>query len=145
MKKKLITIFLIVAAVCALGVGAIAAHAENRGTDGDTAETRLFLPSSYEQYLELENPSDFAVNERYIAVADKQENSAVFYMTDKAISRHTTYIVTKLPAIFPLSISIRVAKGTIYFLLKRGITFIIFPYKTFPEGAFPLTGLMIPL
>lgn len=80
MKKKLITIFLIVAAVCALGVGAIAAHAENGGTDGDTAETLLFLPSSYEQYLELENPSDFAVNERYIAVADGTK----IYLFDKS-------------------------------------------------------------
>lgn len=90
MKKKLITIFLIVAAVCALGVGAIAAHAENGGTDGDTAETRLFLPSSYEQYLELENPSDFAVNERYIAVADGD----IIYVYDRNESVFATYTHT---------------------------------------------------
>lgn len=90
MKKKLITIFLIVAAVCALGVGAIAAHAENGGTDGDTAETRLFLPSSYEQYLELENPSDFAVNERYIAVADGD----IIYVYDRNENVFATYTHT---------------------------------------------------
>lgn len=90
MKKKLITIFLIVAAVCALGVGAIAAHAENGGSDGDTAETRLFLPSSYEQYLELENPSDFAVNERYIAIADGN----IIYVYDRNENVFATYTHT---------------------------------------------------
>ncbi len=83
MKKKLITILIILAAVCALGTGALTAHAENGKANGGNAETRLLLPSSYEQYLELESPSDFAVSERYIAVADKQENKAVFYIYDR--------------------------------------------------------------
>ena len=76
MKKKLITILIILAAVCALGTGALTAHAENGKANGDNAETRLLLPSSYEQYLGLENPSDFAVNDRYIAVADSDMGAA---------------------------------------------------------------------
>ncbi len=77
MKKKLITILIILAAVCALGTGALTAHAENGKANGDNAETRLLLPSSYEQYLELESPSDFAVSERYIAVA--KDSSVYLY------------------------------------------------------------------
>ena len=78
MKKKLITILIILAAACALALGSATAFAQD-GADG----TRLLLPSSYEQYLGLENPSDFAVNDRYIAVADKRENKAVFYIYDR--------------------------------------------------------------
>ena len=50
-------------------------------TDADTAaELELFLPESYEQYLDLENPSDFAINEKYIAIADGRgdDNSVLF-------------------------------------------------------------------
>ncbi|HJB92538.1 MAG TPA: DUF5050 domain-containing protein [Candidatus Borkfalkia stercoripullorum] len=90
MKKKLITILIILAAVCALGTGALTAHAENGKANGGNAETRLLLPSSYEQYLELESPSDFAVSERYIAVADKD----IIYVYDKSDSIFATYTHT---------------------------------------------------
>lgn len=56
-------------------------------SDTDTAaELELFLPESYEQYLELENPSDFAINDSYIAVADKSsnDNSCIYILNRTA-------------------------------------------------------------
>ncbi len=54
-------------------------------TDADTAaELELFLPESYEQYLDLEDPSDFAINENYIAIASRQDSNSVIYVYDKA-------------------------------------------------------------
>ena len=53
-------------------------------TNADTAaELELFLPESYEQYLDLENPSDFAINENYIAIADNLStgNSCIYIYT----------------------------------------------------------------
>ena len=35
-----------------------------------TDNASLFLPASYEEYLPLENPSDVAFSENYIAIAD---------------------------------------------------------------------------
>ena len=141
MKKKLITIFLIVAAVCALGVGAIAAHAENGGTDGDTAETRLFLPSSYEQYLELENPSDFAVNERYIAVADKQENSAVFYIYDRQ-SNFPSYNIYSYETSRDIS-SLNLyscSEGDYLFFIETGNYVYYIPLQDLSRGRIPFDG-----
>lgn len=56
---------IISAAICALGWGAVSAYA----AEGDESGTALFMPSSYEQYLGVEAPSDFAISERYVAVA----------------------------------------------------------------------------
>ncbi len=76
---------IISAAICALGWGAVSAYA----AEGDESGTALFMPSSYEQYLSLENPSDFAVNEQYIAIADLRstagtQNDYIFYILDKS-------------------------------------------------------------
>ena len=44
----------------------------------------LLLPETYEQYLELENPSDFAVNDDYIAIADAPAGgNARIYIFDR--------------------------------------------------------------
>lgn len=86
MKKKLFTLLIISAAICALGWGAVSAYA----AEGDESGTALFMPSSYEQYLSLENPSDFAVNEQYIAVAD----GGIIYVYDKNESVFATYTHT---------------------------------------------------
>lgn len=46
-------------------------------------EISLLMPSSYEQYLQLQNPSDFAVNDKYIAVADRTDSGSVLYIYDR--------------------------------------------------------------
>ena len=48
------------------------------------AELELYLPESYEQYLDLENPSDFAINKNYIAIADDlADGSSCIYILDR--------------------------------------------------------------
>ncbi len=47
----------------------------------------LFLPSSYEQYLPLKNPSDAAIGEDYIAVAD----GSTLYLYDRAAEQYRSY------------------------------------------------------
>ena len=59
------------------------ASAPQTGTE-DEAELSLLLPASYEQYLELEDPSDFAINEDYIAIADDpQSGNSLIYIYDR--------------------------------------------------------------
>lgn len=53
-----------------VNVAANAQETESVSLTNDNAE--LFLPTSYEQYLPLSNPSDAAITERYIAVSEKQ-------------------------------------------------------------------------
>lgn len=63
----------------------------------DGAKASLFLPESYEQYLKLESPSDIAVCERYIAIAegndlyifDRKAENAVYhkFSHDQKISK----------------------------------------------------------
>lgn len=50
------------------------------------AET-LYLPNSYEQYLELENPSSVAVSENYTAIAD----GLTIYVYNRITNRYTQY------------------------------------------------------
>lgn len=74
--------------------GAIAAQAnlETPLSDAEadaTAELELFLPESYEQYLELENPSDFAINDSYIAIADRQSGTSAIYIYDRSAQAYS--------------------------------------------------------
>ncbi len=94
MKKSILAIILsigLLAAQC----GAFSAYAQEDGTAAQTdaaATYELFLPETYEQYLELEAPSDFAVNDEYIAIADQPRagNSAI-YIYSKSENRYARY------------------------------------------------------
>ena len=72
MRKLLIPIL---AAACLLSVSFTAAFAED-GTQGSApqadgkAALSLLLPETYEQYLELTAPSDIAIDDEYLAIAD---------------------------------------------------------------------------
>lgn len=86
MRKLLIPIL---AAACLLSVSFTAAFAED-GTQGAVpqadgkAALSLLLPETYEQYLELTAPSDIAVSDEYIAIADKPAlGSGILYLLDK--------------------------------------------------------------
>ena len=72
--KKLIAYLTTILTLCSLS--AAVAFAEPSASDDHPGA--LFLPSSYEQYLELTKPSDFAISERYIAIADNQSVDSVF-------------------------------------------------------------------
>lgn len=60
-------------------------HQANAETQGVLDE--LLLPTSYEQYLELSHPSDVAVNERYVAIAD----GSIVYLYDSVDKLYRTY------------------------------------------------------
>ena len=83
--KKLIAYLTTILTLCSLS--AAVAFAEPSAS-GDHPGA-LFLPSSYEQYLELNEPSDFAISDRYIAIADSADtNSSVLYLYDKQKSSY---------------------------------------------------------
>lgn len=48
----------------------------------------LFMPSSYEQYLDLNAPTDATMNEKYIAVADGN----ALYLYDRATESYSRYL-----------------------------------------------------
>lgn len=83
--KKLIAYLTTILTLCSLS--AAVAFAEPSASDAHPGA--LFLPSSYEQYLELNEPSDFAISDRYVAIADSaDENSSVLYLYDKQKSSY---------------------------------------------------------
>ena len=71
----------------ALTGGVIAAYAEDGSDASADGGTQLFLPTSYEQYLDLKSPSDFAVNDDYIAIADGSK----IYLYDKSAEKYEVF------------------------------------------------------
>lgn len=86
---------LVMAGVAANGAAVTAQAEENmllsEETVSLTAENAdLFLPESYEQYLELNDPSDVAFSEHYVAVAD----GSTLYLYDRVAGSYTSYTHT---------------------------------------------------
>lgn len=54
------------------------------------ADTTLFLPGSYEQYLPLVTPADAAISDDYIALADESK----LYLYDRAQGEYRCYVHT---------------------------------------------------
>ena len=76
MEKKLTVLTAAAAGVLLCGALAFAtAYAQ----EAQPARAELLLPSSYEQYLALDAPADFAFSGRYIAIAERQ----TIYLYDK--------------------------------------------------------------
>lgn len=83
MKKALLTILTAVALLAALYIPAVQKTVGVSAQSGNI-DLELLMPETYEQYLELENPSDFAINDNYIAIADKPASgSARIYIYDR--------------------------------------------------------------
>ncbi len=70
MKKTLLTLCLFFCIACLAG-GALLVSADGE-TDSDS-NMSLLLPYSFEQYLQLNNPSDIALTEQYMAIADGKD------------------------------------------------------------------------
>lgn len=94
MKKTLLTILTIALALslCAARTPALAAV-----TDAETgASYELLLPENYEQYISLTDPTDFTLDESYIAIADKPSNtSAVIYLYSRTEGIYKSYSFTE--------------------------------------------------
>lgn len=88
--KKLITAFGFIIMICACAFGASFSVSAQSDNDDD----KLFMPASYEQYLELTNPSDFVISDKYIAIADKKTSEkTVLYLFDRAENKYKSYDV----------------------------------------------------
>lgn len=95
MKKSIMALILIIGLMAAQ-CGVFSAYAQESETaarsDGQTASYELFLPETYEQYLELDAPSDIALSEDYIAIADQpRSGNSVIYVLQKSAARYVCY------------------------------------------------------
>lgn len=84
MKKAILSFLILTAVVCgamSLPTAAVRVGAQEKADSG----TSLLTPQYYEEYLELENPSDVAFNDDYIAVADGN----VIYLYDRAAGTYS--------------------------------------------------------
>lgn len=93
MKKTLLTILTVALALslCAAWTPALAAEDTESG-----ANYELLLPGSYEQYISLTDPTDFTLDESYIAIADKPTNtSAVIYLYSREEGIYKSYSFTE--------------------------------------------------
>lgn len=72
----------------------ITSAADETGTQG-TAGLDLVMPTSYEQYLELNAPTDMAFHENYIAIADNLSSSeAAIYIYDRNAQEYRSVKIT---------------------------------------------------
>ena len=102
MKKYLLTVLICLGMAAVLALGAVSVRPAS-AAEGDGQE--LFMPaaiypassgesfSAYEQYLDLEDPSDIAVGEDYIAIADKPAsgNSCIYILRKGTDPQYTRY------------------------------------------------------
>lgn len=120
-RMKKILLFILIIGLAAAACGAVAVHAEEEGGAGSANQTEyeLFMPgeyspenssqsfTAYEQYLELENPSDLAICEKYVAIADQSvsgNNSSIYILQrDGGEPRYVRYSHTNANAISGLN------------------------------------------
>ena len=102
MKKYLLTVLICLGMAAVLALGAVSVRPAS-AAEGDGQE--LFMPaaiypassgesfSAYEQYLDLEDPSDIAVGADYIAIADKPAsgNSCIYILRKGTEPRYIRY------------------------------------------------------
>lgn len=98
----------------ALTGGVIAAYAEDEnGASANGGGTQLFLPTSYEQYLDLKSPSDFAVNDDYIAIADGNK----IYLYDKSAETQNYLVFSHTSNVSSLNFYKHADKTYLYFAI----------------------------
>ena len=115
--KKLIGLFTVIFMLCAALSAAVLTAAADSAADGE-----LFMPGSYEQYLELEAPSDFAVSDKYIAIADKKNgNTAAIYLYDKTKKEYASYSFSTQNTVSSLNFY-SCEQGDYLFFLETGNT-----------------------
>lgn len=85
-----------------------AALKPNTATKAEEGRSSLFLPSSPEQYLPLQDPADMAMNDSYLVIADGD----VLYIFDRAQNRYERYSHTGGKAISKLQFT---EDGRLYF------------------------------
>ncbi len=122
--RKIIATILSLCALCAFGLSNASRHfapvsaAAETATHARSSETELLAPSSYEQYLALQTPSDVTISERYTAIADG--NKLYVYDRDDDVYRQYTHTnqITKLQ--FD-------DNARLYFLDQNGALYILAP------------------
>ncbi len=87
--SALLAALLLTGTVCAAALPEqqYSAQAQTQAAVLTTENASLFLPESYEQYLALETPSDVALSEHYLAVADKNK----LYLYERKSGTYLTY------------------------------------------------------
>lgn len=92
MKRKLTAIVLFIILILSTAGSVVWAEPASLATEENQTQLGLLLPESYEQYLELTAPTDFALSEKYIAVADKTTGQmASIYILDRAGNVYKTF------------------------------------------------------
>lgn len=87
MKKSNFLIGTIISLFLAAATAVSGANIKSAFADDERVTTSLVLPSSYEQYLDLENPTSVAHSDEYFAVSDGNK----IYIYDKAFGVYKTY------------------------------------------------------
>ena len=88
--RKILTVLLAAGLGFTGAAAAVPLFGDARAADEtalDTKNAALFLPESYEQYLDLSEPSCVAMSEHYLAVADGQ----TLYVYDREAKKFDSY------------------------------------------------------
>ncbi len=105
---------------------------------GEEFTLDLFMPDSYEQYLQLESPSDFAISDDYIAVADKPAtgNSIIYLLDRKAqIPQYRVYEHDTAATLSSLQLY-KIGEETHLYFVASGTSTTIHHFACAAEGEF---------
>ena len=92
MKRKLTAIILFIILILSMAGSVVWAEPVSSTTGNSQTQLGLLLPESYEQYLKLTAPTDFALSEKYIAIADKTTGqTASIYILDRSSNIYKTF------------------------------------------------------
>lgn len=92
MKRKLTAIVLFIILILSTAGSVVWAEPASLATEENQTQLGLLLPESYEQYLKLTAPTDFALSAKYIAVADKTTGqTASIYILDRTGNVYKTF------------------------------------------------------
>ncbi len=126
MKRKLTAILLFIILILSATGSIVWAEPASSATEaaGNEVQLTLLMPETYEQYLKLTAPTDFALNEKYIAIADKTTGqSASIYILDRAGNVYKTFTFNTPNSITSLNFYSDSGKDYLFFIVPSNLVY----------------------
>lgn len=124
MKRKLTAIVLFIILILSTAGSVVWAEPASLATEENQTQLGLLLPESYEQYLKLTAPTDFAISERYLAIADKTSGqTASIYILDKSTDTYRTFSMNTPNSITSLNFYTSGGTDYLFFIIPSNLVY----------------------
>lgn len=125
MKRKLTAIVLFIILILSAAGSVVWAEpvSPSAGAENDP-QLQLLMPASYEEYLQLTAPTDFAISERYLAIADKTSGqTASIYILDKSTDTYRTFSMNTPNSITSLNFYTSGGTDYLFFIIPSNLVY----------------------